>query len=44
MNEYLDLVREQQNLWNMKMTEIPTIIEALEALPKNLEKYCLNGI
>ncbi len=38
--KYLDLVRELRKLWNMTVTVIPIVIDALGTVPKDLE----NGI
>ena len=35
-DKYLDLVRELKKLWNMKVTIIPSVIGALDTVPKGL--------
>ena len=35
LNKYLDLARELKMLWNVKVTDIPVVVETI---PKNLEK------
>ena len=36
MNIYLDLAKELNKLWNMKMTVIPIVVGALGTVPKGL--------
>ena len=38
INKYLDLAREPKQIWNMQVTEIPIVIDALETVPKGLEE------
>ena len=37
-DEYINLVRELKNLWNIKVTVIPIVIGALGIIPKGLVK------
>ena len=37
-DKYLNLARELNKLWNMKMTVIPIVIGALRTIPKGLVK------
>ena len=37
-DKYLDLARELKNLWNMKVTFIPTLIGALGTVTKDWYK------
>ena len=37
-DKYLDLARELKKLWNMKMTVIPIVIDALGTVTKGLVK------
>ena len=38
INEYLDLAREQNNLWNMIMIMTPVVVGALGIIHKRLKK------
>ncbi len=38
IDKYLDLARELKKLWNMRVTVIPIIVSALEALLSGLKK------
>ena len=46
-NKYLDLARELRKLWNMMVTVIPIVIDALGAvsngLKKSLEEFEIGG-
>ena len=37
-DEYLDLARELKKLWNMKVTVIPVVVDALGTIPKGIGK------
>ena len=37
-NKYLDLARELKKLWNMKVTIVPIVIDALGTITKGLLK------
>ena len=37
-DKYLDLVRELKRLWNMKVTIVPNVIDALGIIPEGLLK------
>ena len=37
-DKYLDLARELRKLWNVKVTMIPIVIDALGMIPKGLER------
>ena len=36
--KYLDLTRELKELWNMKVTVIPIVVDTLGIIPEGLEK------
>ena len=38
IKKYLDLARELKKLWNMKVTVIPIVVDALGTTPKSLER------
>ena len=38
-DKYIDLTRELKKLWNMKVTVIPVVIDALGTIPKGLIKW-----
>ena len=42
INKYLDLVRELQKLWKIRVTVIPIVVDSLGTVPKSFEK-CLDG-
>ena len=38
IDKYLDLGKNLEKLWNMKVTVTPIVIDAFETVPKSLEK------
>ena len=38
---YQDLKRELQKVWNLKTSTVPIIIDALRIIPKSLEKHVI---
>ena len=38
IDKYLEVARKLKKLWNMKVIEIPIVIEALGTVSKDLEK------
>ena len=39
MDKYFDLNKELKKLWNMKVSAIPIVINALETVLRSKEKY-----
>ena len=39
MNTYLELVREQEKLWNIKVTVIPTVVGVLETSTRTFKRH-----